>query len=241
MNDPEDALMAALAEHGGGHGYRAAAREALSLLNQRGWSLVQADPFDLSARNALVAVLDGIELTTQEHSCGEECWEGLVPRSPAYVADELIDALTTAGWSLVRPDPFAAAKPPSGCCGGSVGPDGQRSMCCPVVTDMFAPGPSDEELAGRLDIFQEAAGRYALDRAGGTSREELDAYQAMINARTALVRLIVRKRAGSTNAPAIGGADAEPVIHREMRIGALAERLTALEDKLATWIPQEQA
>lgn len=38
-----------------------------------------------------------------------------------------------------------------------------------------------------------------------------------------------RQCAGSTNAPAIGGADADPVIHREMRIDDLDERLTRIE------------
>lgn len=240
--------MAALAEHGGGHGYRAAAREALSLLEQRGWSLVRVDPFAAASERAgLLAALGAIELTGEEgqhdhnYETGCQDYTTIYARPVDAVTDDLLAELKRRGWSLVQADPFAAAKPPSGCCGGWVGPDGQRSMCCPVVTDMFVAGPSDEELAGRLDIFQEAAGRYALDRAGGTSREELDAYQAMTNARTALVRLIVRKRAGSTNAPAVGGADTEPMIHREMRIDALAERLTALEDRLATWIPQEQA
>lgn len=136
------------------------------------------------ALNALTVALGGIELMYIEHSCGEECWEGPAPRDPAVIAGELMDALAANGWSLVRADPFAAASPPSGCCGG--------------------------------------AGRPALD--------------------------VLRRGRTATNAPAVGGADAdlpdlaERLEHVEAIVlgrdgpsvlDTLAERLTALEDKWA--------
>lgn len=201
--------MAALAEHGGGHGYRAAAREALSLLEQRGWSLVRADPFAAASQRAgLLAALGAIELTGEEgqhdhnYETGCQDYTTIYARPVDAVTDDLLAELKRRGWSLVQADPFATAKPPSGCCGGWVGPDGQRSMCCPAVTDMFA------------------------------------------------------ECASSTDAPAIGGADAEPpnlaerleyveaiVLGRDgpSVLDTLAERLMVLEGKLATWIPQEQA
>lgn len=93
-------------------------------------------------------------------------------------AAELLAELERRGWKLVQIDPFAAADPPPGCCGGWVGPNGQRTMCCPVAS----PGP--------------------------------------------------------TNAPAIGGADAEPgdlVLTRQGVLDAFAERLTKIED----WIDRQ--
>lgn len=182
-----------------------------------------------SARDALVTTLDNIELTHIEHSCGEECWEGPVPRGSAVVADELLAELERRGWKLVQIDPFAAADPPPGCCGGWVGPSGQRAMCCPVAS----PGPSDEQLAAALDAFQEAAEANGYDRTEGSAGDARRSRERMNNTRVALVRLIIGERAGSTNAPAIGGADAEPgdlVLTRQGVLDAFAERLTRIED-----------
>lgn len=111
-----------------------------------------------SARDALVTTLDNIELTHIEHSCGEECWEGPVPRGSAVVADELLAELERRGWKLVQIDPFAK------------------------------PDWSD---ASELEGTNEGV------------------WQAHVDGLDCGLRPC-RQCAGLTNAPAIGGADAEP-------------------------------
>lgn len=143
-------------------------------------------------------------------------------------ADTLAD-LQRRGWKLVQIDPFAAADPPPGCCGGWTDPDGRRTTCCPVA-GWRAP-PSDEQLAAALDTFQEAAEANGYDRTEGTAGDARRSRERMNNTRVALVRLVTGERAGSTNAPAIGGADAEPLEPTAQDVlDAYAERLTRIED-----------
>jgi hypothetical protein len=134
----------------------------------------------VNARAGLLAALDVIELTSgsyeHDHNYETGCrdYEVVTEREIGSIADDLLAELGRRGWMLVRVDPFAAVGLPSGCCGGWIGPGGQRAMCCPVVTDMFdktnapAIGGADVEPAEELAARVERIERY-LD--GRTSTE----------------------------------------------------------------------
>jgi hypothetical protein len=67
-------------------------------------------------------------------------------------AQSLLAELERHGWRLVQADPFAQADPPPGCCGGWVGPSGERTMCCPVASQ---PARADVEPPSALDVMTE--------------------------------------------------------------------------------------
>jgi hypothetical protein len=145
----------------------------------------------VNARAGLLAALDVIELTSgsyeHDHNYETGCrdYEVVTEREIGSIADDLLAELGRRGWMLVRVDPFVSPKPPSGCCGGWIDPDGQRSMCCPL-----ADHPSDEALAAALDVFQEAAESYGYGRTGGSAGGARRSRERLHSTRIALVRLV---------------------------------------------------
>jgi hypothetical protein len=171
--------------------------------------------------DALVSVVETVSLTetdyVHDHNYESGCTDSEMTRArdAGQVAIEIYTELERAGWSLVKVDPFAPAV--------------DNPTAPPVVTVLAVDikqgwAAADEALTAALDAFQEAAGQYTYDRTEGSSQEERESYQAMINARIALVRLVIGER---TNAPAIGGAV----------LDAMTERLTRIEDWLDIYDP----
>lgn len=175
------------------------------------------------------ALADAIALTGHE-CCGHNTFD-----DGTGDARRLLVWLNANGWMLVKVDPFDA----------------------PAGTDL-----TNQRLAELLDTFQEASERYAYEKAGGrlTSVGCCGGWDGPDGPEYCAD---CPRRGAATNAPAIGEADAEPAARVTLAadfearveyleaivtgrngpsvLDTLAERITAIEDKLAGWIPQEQA
>lgn len=153
---------------------------------------------------AVDAIQEAIERHAKE-CCGHLDMDGR--------AGELLAELEQRGWKLVQVDPFA-------------------------------PGPSNEwfatRLAAALDTFRDAAEAHGYYRTEGSAREARDAYQAMLDARVALVRVIVgdRPEASADGCPICEGmccghgtAAPDVLTDRQGVLDAFANRLTVVEDR----------
>lgn len=130
---------------------------------------------------ALVLALSMTELTEEQyehdHNYETGCRDYQVTKAKPVtdIADDLLAELERAGWKLVQVDPFAPDGPPPGCCGGWVGPNQRRVLCCPgtalpapdVLTDrqgvLDAFAERLTKIEDRLDVLFEEDGRPRVD------------------------------------------------------------------------------